>query len=111
LERIDLALEAPMAETPPRLLVVGVAPDDQPAALQIARQLRTLDGVAVEQDVRMRGVKAALRYADRADIDLAVIVGERERSDRTCVLRNMRSRAEATLAQDELLDAVRRALR
>jgi histidyl-tRNA synthetase len=110
LERIDLALDSSGVERAPRILVVGVTPDDQPAALHIARELRGLDGVAVEHDVRARGVKAALRYADRAEIDLAVIVGERERADRTVVLRNMRSRDEVTLAHAELLDAVRRAL-
>ena len=46
------------------------------------------------QDVRLRGVKSALRYADRATIDLVVIVGQRERDDGTVVLRDMRSRTE-----------------
>ena len=35
--------------------------------------------------MRLRGVKAALRYADRAGIDLVVIVGERERADDTVI--------------------------
>ena len=64
----------------------------------------------MEQDVRLRGVKAALRYADRAKIDLVVIVGERERADATAVLRNMRTRAEARVERAALLDAVKEAL-
>ena len=94
----------------PRVLVVGVDSVDHAAALGVARQLREIDGVQVEQDVRVRGVKSALRYADRAGMDVVVIVGERERAEDTVVLRDMRSRSEATLARAELLSSVRRLL-
>jgi histidyl-tRNA synthetase len=110
LERIDLALETAVAERVPRILVVGITLEDQPVALHIARELRGIDGVTVEQDVRVRGVKAALRYADRADIDLAVIVGERERADHTAVVRDMRTREETTIARADLMAAVRQAV-
>jgi histidyl-tRNA synthetase len=92
---------------------VGVTPDDHPTALGVARELRGLSELrelSVELDVRLRGVKSALRYADRAGIDLVVIVGERERGDGTVVLRNMRNRDEARLARADLLQAVQGAL-
>jgi histidyl-tRNA synthetase len=107
LERLDLALGPAQTTRPRRVLVVGVTADDHPTALGVARELRSLDALSVEQDVRLRGVKSALRYADRAKIDLVIIVGERERTDRTAVVRNMHTRAETQVARAELLNAVR----
>jgi histidyl-tRNA synthetase len=110
LERVDLTAKHTDAAARPRVLVVGVTAADHPAALAVARELRTIDGVAVEQDVRLRGVKSALRYADRAGIDLVAILGERERDEGAVVLRDMRSRQERCLARAELAAAVRGAL-
>jgi histidyl-tRNA synthetase len=107
LERLDLALGPGEASRTRRVLVVGVTADDHPTALGVARELRGLGELSVEQDVRLRGVKAALRYADRAKIDLVIIVGERERADATAVVRNMHSREEARVERAELLNAVK----
>ena len=52
-------------------------------------------------------MKSALRYADRAKIDLVIIVGERERGDATAVVRNMHSREETRVDRAELLNAVK----
>jgi histidyl-tRNA synthetase len=109
LERLDLATTH-QAVSAPRVLVVGVTPDDHAMALGVARDLRGIERVKVEQDVRLRGVKSALRYADRAGMNLVVIVGERERDDGVAVLRDMRTRQEARVALGELVGAVRRAL-
>jgi histidyl-tRNA synthetase len=76
----------------------------------VARELRSLGELSVEQDVRVRGVKSALRYADRAGIDLVIIVGERERADATAVVRNMHTRDETRVARADLLNAVQGAL-
>jgi histidyl-tRNA synthetase len=106
LERVDLALGPGQVVQPRRVLVVGVTADDHRTALGVARELRGLSELSVEQDVRLRGVKSALRYADRAKIDLVVIVGERERADATAVVRNMRTRGETRVGRAELLKAV-----
>jgi histidyl-tRNA synthetase len=110
LERLDLAIPNRASPARPRVMVVGVTADDHGAALSVARELRRLDNVVVEQDVRLRGVKSALRYADRTDFDLVVIVGERERADGMVVLRNMRNREERRVAQAEAAAAVKDAL-
>jgi len=110
LERVDLALDAsPRQVREPRVLVVPVTMDDYAEALVIARELRG-SAVVVEQDVRVRGVKTALRYADRADIDLVVILGEQERAAGHVVLRSMRMRTETTIERPKLGQAVRAAL-
>ncbi len=107
LERLDLALGPGEAGRTRRVLVVGVTADDHATALGVARELRSLGELSVEQDVRLRGIKSALRYADRAKIDLVVIVGERERGDATAVVRNMHSREETRVDRAELLNAVK----
>ena len=75
-----------------------------------AAAVRGIPQLIVEQDVRVRGVKAALRYADRAMINLVVIVGERERAEGTVVLRDMRSRQETVVPFGDVVDVVRRQL-
>jgi histidyl-tRNA synthetase len=110
LERVALAGGHLPTQTPSRALVVGVTAEDHPAALALARDLRALDGIVVEQDVRLRGVKSALRYADRVGMDLVVIVGERERAEGAVVVRDMRARDEARVSQADLIETVRRRL-
>src|SRR5207244_11927334 len=106
LERIDLALGPGESSRTRRVLVVGVSAEDHPTAVSVARELRSLGDLSIEQDVRLRGVKSALRYADRSKIDLVIIVGERERADATAVVRNMHSRAETRVDRADLLNAV-----
>jgi histidyl-tRNA synthetase len=111
LERLDLAIgDGHVASITPRVLVVGVTAADHATAVGIASDLRRLDRVSVEQDVRLRGVKSALRYADRAGVDLVVIVGERERDEDVVVVRDMRSRDEARVSRGELVERVREVL-
>jgi histidyl-tRNA synthetase len=111
LERVALAAEIDSAPGLPRVLVVGVTADDHPAALGIARALRASAGVAVEQDVRLRGVKSALRYADRAGVDLVVIIGARETAEGVVVVRDMHSREERRVSRAEVVDTLRRSFK
>ncbi len=110
LERLDLASTHRPRDDRTRVLVIGVTPADHAYALGVARELRALDRIVVEQDVRLRGVKSALRYADRAGIAMVAIVGEREREEGIVVLRDMRSREEKRVARAEAPEAVRGAL-
>jgi histidyl-tRNA synthetase len=110
LERVDLARPASESSRPRRILVAAVSPDDHGTAIGLASELRGLPDVAVEQDLRMRGVKATLRQADRESIELVVLVGERERADDAVVVRDMRARSERVVARTALLDTVREAL-
>jgi histidyl-tRNA synthetase len=106
LERLELVAPRDEVRTARRVLVVGVTAADHPTALHLAAELRARDGLAVEQDVRLRGVRSALRYADRAGIDLVVIVGERERSEGVVVLRDLRKRDEQRVRMADLVPAV-----
>jgi histidyl-tRNA synthetase len=110
LERLDLALTDTDQPALRHLLVVAVTPDDHRAAIELAGDLRAIDGLTVEQDLRLRGVKSALRYADRSDVDIVVILGERERDDDAVVVRDMHSRTETRVPRVELAATVKRLL-
>jgi histidyl-tRNA synthetase len=108
LERVDLARPRADAEPRrPRVLVAAVAEEDHPAAVELAAQLRRVAGLAVEQDVRLRGPKAALRHADRSGVDAVVLLGAQERADGVAVVREMRARRETRVPLDQLPGAVR----
>jgi histidyl-tRNA synthetase len=107
LERVDLArppLEEPRAA---RVLVTAVGEEDHAAAVAVARELRQVPGLVVEQDVRLRGPKAALRHADRSAVDAVVLLGPDERAQNEAVLRDMRARRETRVPLDQLVNAVR----
>jgi histidyl-tRNA synthetase len=112
LERLSIALEdegiVAAPGRPVDVLVAPLDPSDEPTAIRIARNLRAA-GIGVELDVRLRGVRANLRHADREGIPLAVLVGERERARGRVVLRDLRARDEAEVEADgaALLGAVR----
>ena len=113
LERVDLARGAAEPQpdvAPKRVFVVGLEAADHPAALGVAATLRQVERTSVEQDVRLRGLKAALRYADRAGFDLVAIVGERERAEDRVVLHDMRTRNESSVARADLLARAREVL-
>src|SRR5205823_1151925 len=111
-ERLRLALdgEGPQAtsEATVQALVVPIEEADEPGAVQVATRLRRA-GLAVELDLRRRGVRLNLRHADREGIPYVVIVGERERTSGQPVLRDMRTRSERALAPDALTELVRAA--
>jgi histidyl-tRNA synthetase len=109
LERIDLARPASQQDVSqsPRVLVAAVSQEDHPAALALAARLREVPGLVVEQDVRLRGPKAALRHADRSGIPAVVLLGQQERETGLAVLRDMRTRRESRVPLDQLPNAVR----
>jgi histidyl-tRNA synthetase len=110
LERLDLVAPRDHVDSRRRVLVMGVTADDHPTALRLAHELRSVEGLAVEQDVRLRGVRSALRYADRVGIELVLIVGERERQEGVAVIRDLRTREERRVLAADVLEAVRAAM-
>jgi histidyl-tRNA synthetase len=107
LERVDLARSTPEDRPAPRVLVVAVSSEDHAAAVRVAGELRRVPGLVVEQDVRLRGPKAALRHADRSGVDAVVLLGSQEQAEGVAVLREMRARRETRVPLNQLSGAIR----
>jgi histidyl-tRNA synthetase len=91
------------------VLVIPHAEADEPAAIAVSQQLRAA-GRRVEIDVRGRGMKSSLRYADRQGIPVAILLGEQERQGSIVRVRDMRTRDERVIAVEGLPAAVQEAL-
>jgi histidyl-tRNA synthetase len=109
LERLRLALDGDSKGASEvatvQVLVVPIEEADERGAIELATRLRG-SGIAVELDLRRRGVRLNLRHADREKIPYVAIVGERERQSGQPVLRDMAARTERPMAPDALVEAV-----
>jgi histidyl-tRNA synthetase len=92
-----------------RVLIAPVEEADYDAAARVAGALRR-SGIAVELDVRYRGVKGNLRHADREGIPVLLIVGERERAEEGVRLHQMDQFAERFVPMDAIVAEVTRAV-
>ena len=111
LERVchALELEGKLPEVgllQPDALVMPVDQADWACAIQTAEYLRE-QGLKVEIDVTEKGVKSGLRYADKEDIPVAIIVGARERETGEMILRHMPSRQEYCVSLDQVVDKIK----
>jgi histidyl-tRNA synthetase len=112
LERLNLVLgpEPVGRASEVDLLLAPLDLADLPQAAAQAERLRDV-GIRVELDLRLRGVRANLRHADRGGTPLVALLGERERNDGVVVLRTMGERVEQTVALTDLPAVVLAALR
>jgi histidyl-tRNA synthetase len=109
LERLHLALEAEGQTIGQNgavnALVVAIAEDDYPYAIQTAETLRQ-KGLRVEVDVRHRSVKSNLQYADKHSIPFTVLVGSSEREKGEVVLRAMSTREEFHIKREDIASKI-----
>jgi histidyl-tRNA synthetase len=115
LERVIAALDrqqTPAAATAPnvQVLVVPVAADDYPEAVRVAAELRDA-GLAAEVDLRFRGMKANLRYADHERIPVVAILGERERGESAVLVHDMAGFSEVSVPRADVVQGVQARLR
>lgn len=100
----------------PCVVVLPQRPDDLPEATRIAREIRAaLPGGCVEVDLSARGLKKGMARAsalfDEADargLDrdgiLAVLVGERERTERAVTVKRLATGEQETFPRSELAE-------
>jgi histidyl-tRNA synthetase len=109
LERVDLALEQERDNAPgaavESILVAPIESDDTAEAIRVSQTLRA-DGHRVELDLRYRGVRGNLRYADRAGMRHVILIGARERADGMVLVRDMLLREERLVPSVELSRAL-----
>lgn len=113
-ERIHLALESegksPEIASFVDVLLIPVSSSDIRYAVRVAENLRK-KGIRVELDVKNKGVKSGLQYADKKDIPFTAIVGSTEEAAEEVVLRDMNSRQEHRIPIKETAETITRASR
>ena len=70
-------------------------------------QLRS-SGVAVVEVVGKKTLKAQLKIAERMNISLALILGQKEVYEGTVIVRDMTSSVQETIVTDRLVEEVKK---
>ena len=92
------------------VFVVATGRQGRRQAPLFCQQLRQA-GFRVDLDFLDRSLKAQMKQGDRRGARLVLMVGDHELNEQTLVLRDMESKQQTTMAVDELLGAVRQALK
>jgi histidyl-tRNA synthetase len=83
---------------------VFVAPMDGAARAEAAALIKRLrgGGISCDTDFLDKSIKAQLKYADRLNARFTLIIGERELSDKTVAVKDMRAQSQETVAAADL---------
>lgn len=108
-ERTELALNAegltPAPERRCDVFAVGLGPAARGEALRLADRLRTA-GVRADLAFGDRGLKGAMKAADRSGALLALVIGDAELSAGTVTVRDLRSGAQQAVGAADVVDYV-----
>ncbi len=104
---LALAAEGKSAGNPARCEVFGVPLGDDAKArlVVIAGQLRA-NGIRVDLAYGGRGVKGAMKAADRSGAQIALVLGERDLADGTIGVKVLATGEQQQVALDEVVTAV-----
>lgn len=112
IDRIALAVKkqkAPIAaQKPKRVVIIPIKEETRARAFQIASILRQ-QGIIAEIEVMGRRVSNALADADRRGFALAVLIGPEEQKQDKVILRDMKTREQATIEITELSSQIMKA--
>jgi histidyl-tRNA synthetase len=100
----------PHAKTKPKVFFVVIGDQAKRSALKLMNQLRS-SGVAVVEVVGKKTLKAQLKIAERMNITLALLLGQKEVFEGTVIIRDMVSGAQETVLTDRLTDEVKKRLK
>ncbi len=110
LDRVSAALQMQRTALPEKrrktVVVIPVNQEVKTEAFKISKVLREA-GVSVEFEVMGRKIAKALEDADRRQMDYAIIVGKRELTEGTVVVRDLANRTQSTVKISKLPDKIR----
>lgn len=113
LERLLLAVEkkGEMLLPPPEIDVFVAVMDSayEAQGMKILQALRGA-GIKAEKDYNQRKARAQMKFADKIGARLVLFLGEEEVQKGFVTLRNMRSKEQFQVAENDLLRAVSRTL-
>ncbi|GED97879.1 histidine--tRNA ligase [Gordonia crocea] len=105
---LALAAEGVAQTEPPRCRVYGVAMGDAAKAelVVIAAKLRAV-GIAVDLAYGDRGLKGAMKAADRSGADYALVLGERELAESRIELKNLKTGGQEGVSLSNAVEEIR----
>ena len=80
------------------IYIVCVEEDVLNSVQKIARELRALNFMVLTETLR-RSMKAQMREANKCNADLAIIIGEQEKNDKTVQVKNLNDGSQQTIEQ------------
>lgn len=102
MELSNQGIQVPMpVET--EVYVAQIAPEDKTDAFNLMQRLRA-QGVRAECDHVGRSLKAQFKFANKINADNLVMVGGEEKQRGMVKLRNMQTREETEMTQDQLIN-------
>lgn len=113
LERVAEAMKRqeiiPHAKSKPKVFFVVIGDQAKKSALKLMNQLRS-SGVAVVEVVGKKTLRAQLKIAERMNITLALLLGQKEVFEGTVIIRDMVSGVQETVLTDKLTEEVKKRL-
>jgi histidyl-tRNA synthetase len=106
---LEMGVVGAVATSTAQVIVLSVEPQLAAAYAQIGTELRQA-GLAVEVYAGEDKLGKQLKYADRAKVPLAILLGERERANGIVKVKDLRANAEHDIARDHLVGRVRELL-
>ncbi len=107
IEAMKLQGIVPHPRTKPRVFFVVLGDQAKKSALRLMNKLRSC-GVAVVEVVGKKTLKAQLKSAERMNISLALLLGQKEVFEGTVIIRDMTSGAQETILAEKLVEEVKR---
>ncbi len=111
-ERLLMAMSNEFPTTtqnPSLVMITTVNPEIRPYAARVAGMLRSA-GLSTERDLSGLGIPSVLASADRANIPVVVVLGDREAASTEASFRLVASGEDKTVQLDALADEIRAAL-
>jgi len=106
IERLLMVMDDGASAAADSVFVVTAAADLRDDALVALSRLRAA-GVSADADLRGNSLKSQMRRADKSPAEIAVIVGEEEKTRGAVLVRDLRSKAQEEVPLDSLVAHVR----
>lgn len=107
IEAMKLQGLTPHPRTKPKIFFVVLGDQAKKGALRLMNKLRSC-GIAVVEVVGKKTLKAQLKSAERMNIPLALLLGQKEIFEGTVMVRDMTSGAQETILAEKLVEEVKR---
>lgn len=99
----------PRAKSKPKVFFVVIGEQAKKSALRLMNQLRS-SGVAVIEVVGKKTLMAQLKIAERMNITLALLLGQKEVFEGTVIVRDMTSGVQETVLSEKIVEEVKKRL-